>query len=121
MAGAVIEGEDAPCHEAVRPELASMRVAGEVEVHAAGRCLLDAQRLVLHRDREGVKLRLRKLGMRGDPIVLQADERDAGRQMHRATAQAAHAAPLQPVLFLIEIQPVRVVVAEDRKDAPRRL
>ena len=76
---------------------------------------------MFHRDREGVRLRLRKLGMRGDHVIFQTDKRDASRQMHRAAAQAAHAALLQPVLFLIEVQPVRVVVAEDRKDAPRRL
>ena len=43
---AVIEGEDAPGHEPVGPELSGMRVTCEVEVHAARGGLLDAQRLV---------------------------------------------------------------------------
>ena len=38
--------------------------------------------------------------------------------MHRAAAQAAHAVLFQALLLLAEVHPVRVVVAEDRIDAP---
>ena len=115
---AIIEGEDAPGHEPVGPELSGMRVTCEVEVHAARGGLLDAQRLVLHRNREGVGLCLRELGVRGNHVVFHAHERYTGDEMHRAAAQAAHAVLFQALLLLAEVHPVRVVVAEDRIDAP---